>query len=152
MRLEKELGALNSEVLAIREKWKIALNIEKKKIAIERLISLRRLRDGEQIHQMIQVAVQNEQQEIENKVISDLEKLESKQHEFDISDETQIKTASQIIELSADKIEFKNEEDFEITEKNESTNVEINEIDKFPAHLTVAWLKQRMLSKKSHKS
>lgn len=81
MRLEKELGALNSEILSIKEKWKIALNIDKKKIAIERLISMRRVRDSEKINSDIESAVKSEERKLENIVIQDVERFEALERE-----------------------------------------------------------------------
>ena len=61
MRLDRELGALNREIVAIKEKWKIALNIDSKKVAIEKLITRRkRLRDGGEVSRMVETATKEE--------------------------------------------------------------------------------------------
>lgn len=81
MRLPKELGALNRDILAIKEKWKIALNIEAKKIAIERLITMRKkLRDPEKIREEIERATREEMerlQHVEDVQLPETEHIES---------------------------------------------------------------------------
>ena len=65
MRLDKELGALNREIIGIKEKWKIALNIDLKKVAIEKLITRRtKLRDSEKIKNQVKDAICEEQEHI----------------------------------------------------------------------------------------
>jgi len=65
MRLDKELGALNREIIGIKEKWKIALNIDLKKVAIEKLITRRtQLRDTEKINNQVKEAIKDEQEQI----------------------------------------------------------------------------------------
>ncbi len=60
MRLDKEVGTLNREIVAIKDKWKIALNIDSKKIAIEKLITLRKLRDNKEVSEKIERATKEE--------------------------------------------------------------------------------------------
>jgi len=69
MRLDKELGALNREIIGIKEKWKIALNIDLKKVAIEKLITRRtRLRDSEKIKNQVEEAIHDEKIELSTSV------------------------------------------------------------------------------------
>ncbi|HIC10412.1 MAG TPA: hypothetical protein EYO61_03515 [Campylobacterales bacterium] len=119
MRLPKELGALNRDILAIKEKWKIALNIEAKKIAIERLITMRnRLRDPEKIQEEIERATREEMEKLQH--VEDVQSPEMEHIESEIDVETTTE---------------------EKTDSNET-------ISQRPPHLTVAWLKERMKHKK----
>jgi len=129
MRLPKELGALNRDILAIKEKWKIALNIEAKKIAIERLITMRnRLRDPEKIKEEIERATKEE--------------MERLQHIRDIQppEQTEIVNSMEMATTTEDIIS-------ETSTETESENFS-NETSQRPPHLTVAWLKERMKHKK----
>jgi len=142
MRLEKELGALNSEIITIREKWKIALNVEKKKTAIERLITFRHLRDKEEISNMINSVVEKEHKDIEKKIKSDLENLENR-----------VKTASEISQIEEILTPEKSENiENKVIEISSDNNIEFKNksIDEFPAHLTVSWLKQRLLKQQEN--
>ena len=70
MRLERELGSLSREIIAIKEKWKIALNIDSKKVAIERLITRRKsLRDSNNMNKKIEIATKNEEDFLESQGI-----------------------------------------------------------------------------------
>ena len=78
MRLERELGSLSREIIAIKEKWKIALNIDSKKVAIERLITRRKsLRNSKEVNKKIEEATKNEEEFLESQGIQ-IEKPEEK--------------------------------------------------------------------------
>jgi len=75
MRLDKEVGTLNREIVAIKDKWKIALNIDSKKIAIEKLITMRKkLRDNREVAEIIERATKEEIIKMSNnKVVSQVD-------------------------------------------------------------------------------
>jgi hypothetical protein len=135
MRLDKELGTLNREVVAIKERWKIALNIDSKKVAIERLITMRKkLRDNQEISKMVEVATQGEKEKIisaspqkrvenEDRVLKDI-KIKDNREMLDDFDTREKRTSSQ---------SFAKE-----------INSNSNKIEEKPAHLTVSWLKDRL--------
>jgi hypothetical protein len=175
MRLEKELGALNSEILSIKEKWKIALNIDKKKIAIERLISMRRVRDSEKINSEIESAVKSEERKLEDLVVRDVERYEAvEQAKVRENVERELEVESTLphqpenvsivevekgIEAEKPKIDMplhiSKEPEDKIDEVVESEAIEVTEerIDsvigeKKPPHMTVDWLKRRMIDKR----
>ena len=140
MRLDKELGALNSEILSIKEKWKIALNIDKKKIAIERLISMRRVRDSEKINTEIESAVKGEERKLEDIVIQDIERLEAIERDEikeSVERELQEEQISVTPQISEEKEPPKVEKPIKEVKKEE-------ESIKKPPHLTVDWLKRRL--------
>ena len=78
MRLDKELGALNREIIGIKEKWKIALNIDLKKVAIEKLITRRtKLRDSEKIKNQVEDAIYEEQEQIQLSTPLEIKEVET---------------------------------------------------------------------------
>jgi len=117
MRLDRELGTLNREIIAIKEKWKIALNIDSKKVAIERLITKRkRLRDSGEISQMVETAIKEER-----------------------------KKAPKISPPKPQRVSKAVEKE-RIIPKDINSKIERSktESSKKPDHLTVSWLKNRM--------
>jgi hypothetical protein len=174
MRLEKELGALNSEILSIKEKWKIALNIDKKKIAIERLISMRRVRDSEKINSEIESAVKSEERKLEDLVVRDVERYEaveqakvreSVERELEVEEtstsqqpELSVPSMPEVVEKSIESEKPKIDMPLHISKEPVEKIDEVSEIEaveesrvigeKRPPHMTVDWLKRRMIDKR----
>lgn len=125
MRLDRELGTLNREIIAIKEKWKIALNIDSKKVAIEKLITRRKkMRDSGAVLQMVEDAIEEERRIESLNVVSS---SNSPKPQEDVAEIKKKPISAKILE--AEKTEDK------IEEKSSSEE---------PVHLTVSWLKNRM--------
>ena len=140
MRLERELGSLSREIIAIKEKWKIALNIDSKKVAIERLITRRKsLRNSKEVNKKIEEATKNEEEFLESQGIQ-IEKPEEKpQFGFEeVSEKTNIK------EISEEQVTQEEELKEEIQPHQNTKTLEIKTEEEKPAHLTVNWLKDRL--------
>jgi len=132
MRLDRELGTLNREIVAIKDKWKIALNIYSKKIAIEKLITKRkRLRDSEAVLKMVENAVEVEKEE---KIISSNSNKAKSYNQFEEIDES-IFDAHNSVPLKPQIVE--------IIENLEKLNEPITKPE-MPIHFTVNWLRDRM--------
>jgi hypothetical protein len=193
MRLDKEVGTLNREIVAIKDKWKIALNIDSKKIAIEKLITMRKkLRDNREVAEIIERATKEEIIKMSNnKVVSQVDINSNNKSDNQIKanipnviQSSSIKsstTSNQKVQQKSfkDNCELLNE-DFvppvkPLTKQNvnsnlnsvavtvpvlstpqsqekDSQNIKANNIieqknETKPAHLTVAWLKDKMKRK-----
>ena len=115
MRLDRELGTLNREIVAIKEKWKIALNIDSKKVAIEKLITRRkRLRDTDAVLKMVEDATNDEvnrklnyiSSAAETKVDKIIEKAVEERDEY-VFDKVYTKTNAQLKDLIVEKTQGK---------------------------------------------
>jgi len=154
MRLEKELGALNRDIIAIKEKWKIALNIDSKKVAIEKLITMRkRIRDNREIKRMIEEATQEEMMRLtsEKKAQEEGSIFSS---ETEIQEEAQVPSSEKRAQEESSIFSFETEiqEEAQVLSSKAKTKEESSAIsstvDEEPIHLTVSWLKQRLKSSK----
>jgi DNA repair exonuclease SbcCD nuclease subunit len=122
MRLEREVGTLNRDVVAIKEKWKIALNIDSKKMAIEKLISMKKFRDTEDIGRKIEEATRAEILEIEK------EELLKREYHNDNRDELEELSIKRVSRPASPK-------PLPASKEPQSEK---------PTNLTVSWLKERM--------
>jgi hypothetical protein len=137
MRLDREVGTLNRDIIAIKEKWKIALNIDSKKVAIEKLITMRkRLRDSGEMTRRVQEATEEEQVKLQA-TTQEIVDFDSK---LDSLDQVVEKPVSQTNKPRV-KEETPIADSRAETHKPKSSS---DEDENKPAHLTVSWLKNRI--------
>jgi len=105
MRLDKEVGTLNREIVGIKDKWKIALNIDSKKAAIEKLITMRKkLRDNKEVSEIIKQATNEENSKLlqKNPLNSSNSNIKTtnniEQPNFILNSQSQINTATKVID------------------------------------------------------
>jgi hypothetical protein len=139
MRLERELGSLSREIIAIKEKWKIALNINSKKVAIERLITRRKsLRNSNNVNKTIEEATKNEEDFLESQGIPVERPKEKPQFGFEEVLEKDVFDPLPKKEINKEELKEK------IQPHQNTKKLEIKTEEEKPAHLTVNWLKNRL--------
>lgn len=131
MRLDKEVGTLNREIVAIKDKWKIALNIDSKKIAIEKLITLRKkLRDNREVSEKIEQATKEE----DLKLNQQISQSQLQQTTNNSSFSSNSKVSAQKVTPNQNNIPMQQNNGFGLKDNRESLNevAKINDVAKQP--------------------
>jgi hypothetical protein len=145
MRLNREVGTLNREIVAIREKWKIALNINSKKVAIEKLITMKKLNDSHHMDELIEKASQRELIEFQRQEIEEREYHNDNRDELDNDFEEAVVIEKKETSPEIDTTIEKEQEEKIATRQNRILSEYRNRRkEEENPHLTVSWLKNRM--------